>query len=307
MNQENKVYVLGSVNIDMSISVDTIPLEGETKAGHNFIKNIGGKGANQAVASATLGADTTLIASVGDDIFGKEAITSLAKNKVNTTCIMVEHTDTGMAFITRTNRDNRIILHEGANHKMASDKALEAICGQEGDVLISQYEIPFDIVLKGFIKAKQLGMITILNPAPARYLSKDIFEYVDYLILNQTECDIFTGIYPTHKDDVIKASQVLFKQGIAKLIVTMGSKGSVYISKDQLIETAAYKIKTVDTTGAGDAFVGGLAYGLVHHQSIEVAIKMASAAGAYACLHEGVEHAMGTIKEIEEIMEGMKK
>ncbi|PKK86695.1 MAG: ribokinase, partial [Tenericutes bacterium HGW-Tenericutes-8] len=266
----------------------------------------GGKGANQAVSSATLGAKTLIIASVGDDIFGKEAVESLKDNAVDTSKVMVVHADTGMAFITRTNRDNRIILHEGANHHMQVSKALEAIDGVAGDVLICQYEIPFDIVLEGFIKAKQLGMITILNPAPARYLDKTIFEFVDYLVLNQTECELFTGIYPTHKDDVIKASQRLFDQGVSKLIVTMGSKGAVYIANEHLIEVSAYKVKTKDTTGAGDAFVGGLAYGLVKHQNIESSIKIASAAGAFACLHEGVEHAMGTIEDINKIMEGIK-
>jgi len=124
--------------------------------------------------------------------------------------------------------------------------------------------------------------------------------------LNQTECELFTGIYPTHKDDVIKASQRLFDQGVSKLIVTMGSKGAVYIANEHLIEVSAYKVKTKDTTGAGDAFVGGLAYGLVKHQNIESSIKIASAAGAFACLHEGVEHAMGTIEDINKIMEGIK-
>ncbi|ABX81965.1 ribokinase [Acholeplasma laidlawii] len=306
MNQKNKVYVLGSINVDMSISVDKIPLEGETKSGHEFIKNIGDKGANQAVSAAKLGAKTYLIAAVGKDIFGKEALISIEKNGVDTRYVSLADSHTGMAFITRTNRDNRIILHEGANHKIEQDKVLEAVQGNPGDILVSQYEIPYEIVKSAFKKAKSLNMITILNPAPSRYLEEDIYPYVDYIILNQTECEILSGVYPTHEQDVKKAASYLFKKGITRLIVTMGSKGSVYMSKDELYESKAYKIKTVDTTGAGDAYIGAFAYGLAMHEPITTCLKIASAAGAYACLKEGVEDAMGTYSDIEKLMEESK-
>lgn len=306
MNRKNKIYVLGSINIDMSISVDKIPMEGETKSGHDFIKNIGGKGANQAVSAAKLGAKTYLIAAVGNDIFGKEALTSIQNNGVDISHISLSNTHTGMAFITRTNRDNRIILHEGANHKIKQDKVLEAVQGNPGDILVSQYEIPYEIVKNAFKKAKSLNMITILNPAPARYLEEDIYPYVDYIILNQTECEILAGIYPTHEEHVKKAAAYLFSKGISKIIVTMGSKGSVYVSKDELYESKAYKIKTVDTTGAGDAYTGAFAYGLAMHEPITTCLKIASAAGAYACLREGVENAMGTYNDIQKLMEESK-
>lgn len=306
MNQKNKIYVLGSINVDMSISVDNMPLEGETKSGHDFIKNIGGKGANQAVSAAKLGAETYLIAAVGNDIFGKEALASIKNNGVDTTHVSITDSHTGMAFITRTNRDNRIILHEGANHKIDQVKVLEAINGKKGDILVSQYEIPYEVVKAAFKKAKSLNMITILNPAPARYLSDDIYPFVDYIILNQTECELLSGVYPTHKEDVKKAATHLFNKGISKLIVTMGSKGSVYISKDELLESQAYKIKTVDTTGAGDAYTGAFAYSLAMHKPVKTGLKIASAAGAYACLKEGVEQAMGTYSDIEKLMEAQK-
>lgn len=306
MNQENKIYVLGSINLDMSISVDKMPLEGETKSGHDFIKNIGGKGANQAVSAAKLGAQTKLIAAVGHDIFGEEAIKSIESNQVDVSCISQVDSNTGMAFITRTNRDNRIILHEGANHKIDLDHVLNSIDGIENDILVTQYEIPYQIVKQGLMKAKTLGMTTILNPAPARYLNDDIYPFVDYLILNQTECEILSGIYPTHVEDVKKAFAILSEKGVSKVIVTMGSKGSVYRSNSEIIEAQALKVKTVDTTGAGDAYVGGIAYGLAKHQYISECIKIASAAGAYACLTEGVEHAMGTYQDIINLMEGIK-
>jgi len=283
MTRKNKVYVLGSINVDMSISVDKIPTEGETKNGHSFIQNIGGKGANQAVSSACLGLDTKLISAVGNDLFGKNAIDSLRNKNIDVSSIMRENTSTGMAFITRSNRDNRIILHEGANHKINCEKAVEAIDGKSGDVIIAQYEIPFTVVKKAFIKAKSLQMTTILNPAPSRYLDSSIYPYVDYLILNQTECEIFSGIYPKHLEDVKVAAKYFFKKGIRKLIITMGSKGSIYASETELIEVNAYKVKAIDSTGAGDSFLGGIAYGIINRLDISSTIKIASAAGANAC------------------------
>lgn len=306
MTQKNKVYVLGSVNIDMSISVDKIPAEGETKSGHNFIKNIGGKGTNQAVSAASLGCETKFIAAVGNDLFGKDAIASIKSKNIDVSSMMIENGGTGMAFITRTNRDNRIILHEGANHKINLEKVLKLVNGNEGDVLIVQYEIPFEVVKNGLKKAKSRGMITLLNPAPSRYLDTSIYKYVDYLILNQTECEILSGIYPKHVEDVKLASKYFFDHGIHKLIVTMGSKGSIYTTKDEVIEVNAYKVKAIDSTGAGDAYVGGIAYGIANHLSISETIKIASAAGANACLHEGVENAMGSYQDILKIMEAGK-
>ncbi|MDY0210070.1 MAG: ribokinase [Acholeplasma sp.] len=302
IEKQNKIYVLGSINIDLGISVDQMPIQGETKTGSNLIENVGGKGANQAVSAARLGCETTLIGAVGDDLFGIEAKRYLAQTGLDLTHVSTTKTKTGLAFITRSDHDNRIILYKGANHSL-SESEIKAIQGNPGDVFITQFEIPLEMVKKGLKKAKSEGMITILNPAPASDCDESIYKYVDYFVINQTESQILSGIYPHTKEDVKKVFDYFNPKGINRLIVTLGSEGSVYHDMNKQVFQKAISISPVDTTGAGDAFVGGLACSISKHFTIEKMMAVASAAGAHACLHLGVKDAMGTYDDILKIME----
>lgn len=306
MKRKNKVYVLGSINIDLVVEVDYLPKAGETLKGKQFLRNLGGKGANQAISARRLGCDTTLIASVGNDPFGKEALTKLNDSLINTTKIELSNSDTGMAFITRHEAENRIILYPGANHEMDEKRAMDALNGTQGDLLVTQFEIPYEIVYNGLKKAKSLGMTTVLNPAPATKIGSEIYACVDYLIVNQTECEILSGIYPNSLEDVLVAKDYFIKKGVKKLIVTLGSKGSIYVSSDQIIEQKAFFIKPVDTTGAGDSYVGGIAYGLLNELTMKETLEIASACGAYATQKEGVYEAIGNHQQIMKFMEERK-
>lgn len=306
MKRKNKVYVLGSINIDLVVEVDYLPKAGETLKGISYFRNLGGKGANQAISAKRLGCDTVLIASVGNDPFGKEALTKLGETNIDTTKIELSNSDTGIAFITREKEENRIILYPGANHEMAKEKALSSITGSKGDILVAQYEIPYDIVCDGFKKAKSLGMTTILNPAPATYLNKDIYHYVDYLIVNQTESEILSGIYPKTLEEGLEAKNYFFNEGVKKLIITLGSKGAIYFDEEKVIEQKAFKVTPVDTTGAGDSFVGGITYGILNELSIDETLQLASACGAYATLKAGVFEAIGSLNDIKKFMEERK-
>lgn len=301
--RSRKVVVLGSINIDLGISVDKMPQQGETKTGTNLIENIGGKGANQALQAVALGCNTEMISAVGNDMFGQRARNYLSEKGLNIDHVFTKPTKTGLAFITRTDQDNRIILYKGSNHALDEQEVENAINGKEGDVFITQFEIPLNIVKRGLKRAKELGMVTILNPAPANYSDDSLYPYVDYFIVNQTEAEILSGIYPNNLEDAKKVYAYFKEKGVSKLIVTLGGDGAVYLDPQEVQKMAAYNINVLDTTGAGDAFVGGLAYAICQGYDTKTMMKIASASGAHACLHVGVENAMGNYGQIYKIME----
>lgn len=292
-----KIYVLGSINMDMVITTPYIPAEGETLSGSNFFLNGGGKGANQAVAAAKQNVKTYLIGNVGNDIFGKDLINNLNEYNVDTTYLhKLNGTPTGVAMIIIHNNDNRIILDGGANHKVTYQQIDEALSSaEENDIFITQLENNLDAVIYGLKKAKERKMITIFNPAPAKQLPEDIFAYIDYLILNETECEILSGLYPKNEDSI---KTVYEKLGVKNLIITLGSKGSLLVKENQIVKINPNKVNAVDTTAAGDTYVGVFASQLVKGKSEVDSLNYASITSSLTCLKEGAQQSIPYEQEV---------
>lgn len=296
------IYVLGSINMDMVISTPYMPKNGETLTGSNFFLNGGGKGANQAVAAGKQGSNVKLIASVGDDVFGTDLIAKLNEYNVNTSFInRLANTNTGVAMIIIEDGDNRIILDSGANGKISKEDIDNALAeANNGDIFITQLENNFDAVLYGLKCAKAKGMTTIFNPAPAKVLDNEFFKYVDYLILNETECEIFTGILPTDEASMIKAYEKFQEMGVGNLIITLGSKGSICFSGEEKLVIKAHKVKAIDTTAAGDTYVGSFASRLALGESVLDSLNYASLCSALTCLKKGAQQSIPTLEEVIE-------
>ncbi|MCQ2801940.1 MAG: ribokinase [Bacilli bacterium] len=249
------IYVLGSLNADLAITTDKFPVEGETVNGSGFKVGCGGKGLNQAIAAAKLGGKVKFCGKIGKDSFGKEMKNWLKINKVNTWHVKtVNDTASGVAEIILNNNNNRIVLDLGANLKI-SIKDIDAFLlrARKGDIFVTQLENNISAIAYALKVAKEKGMITVLNPAPANVEIKQALNFVDYLIPNETEYEIL-------KDYISKDTN---------LIVTKGENGYEYISKRACFSEIAPKVKVVDTTGAGDCFVGAFAYMLASGKPVD--------------------------------------
>lgn len=290
------IYVLGSINMDMVITTPYIPASGETLTGSNFFLNSGGKGANQAVAAAKQNVYTYLIGNTGTDIFGTEICKTLKQYSVKTEYIHQVDTTTGVAMIILCNKNNRIILDKGANDTITQEQISKALeNAREKDIFIAQLENNYDAVSYGIKLAKSKKMITIFNPAPAKKLDFDIFNSVDYLIMNETECEILSNINPLNKMEVLKAYQAL---RVENLILTLGDKGSLYIHNNEIIEIKPHKIQAIDTTAAGDTYIGVFAAQLAKNIPVLSALYYASVASALTCLKKGAQQSIPTLNEL---------
>ena len=297
----NKIYVLGSINMDMVITTPYIPEEGETLTGSNFFLNGGGKGANQAVAAAKQNIPTYLIGNVGNDVFGSDLINTLLNYNVETSFInKISDTSTGVAMIIIHNNDNRIILDGGANHKISLTQIDEALENTgDKDIFITQLENNLDAVIYGLKKAKEHNMITVFNPAPAKKLPGTIYETIDYLILNETECEILTGLYPNDENDIKK---IFHQLNVKNLIITLGSKGSLLVKNNEIIQISPNKVTAIDSTAAGDTYVGVFASQLVKGKTEIEALNYASVAASLTCLKEGAQQSIPYEQEVDDYL-----
>lgn len=300
-----KVIVAGSLNIDLTIRVDRIPNEGETIHGNDFLINTGGKGGNQAVAAAKSGAETVLIGSIGGDAFGNQILESLKKYGINTDSIKVQnHEYTGAAMIVCCNDDNRIILNPGANFSLDFDfvkDRLNQISNKE-DLFITQFENDFNTTLRLLEYAKNMGMKTILNPAPAKAIPDEAYKYIDILVLNQSECEVLTGIYPRTLKECEKLGKFIMDKGTENVVITLGKIGSVTITPYEVINIEAYKVDTVDSTAAGDSFIGAMAAKLSFDSSLKEALKYATKASAITVTRKGAQISIPTSEEIDNFL-----
>ncbi len=304
----NKVYVLGSLNIDFNIDCNIFPQKGETIMCSETFTNSGGKGANQAVACSKLGGKTNLIGCVGNDEFGSVLIKELLNYQVNTShVLMLEKYKTGKAFVICSNCDNRIIVDLGSNlfitEKHIEDGLADAL---ENDLFICQLETNLNAVYYGLKEAKQRKMLTILNPAPAIKLDESIYSLVDIIIANETEAEILTGIYPKSDEDCKKIYEILAKKGISKLIITLGKEGSIYLDANTIKKQKCKKVETVDTTGAGDTYIGALAYQLSLGEKIENVMEFCSKASALTVMKKGAQQSMPDLNDINQYFKGDK-
>lgn len=284
-----KIFITGSVNTDFVISAPYMPVGGETLTGNGFFTAKGGKGANQAVAASRLGGQVAICACVGDDTFGKDAVASFIKEGIDTANIRtVSGIATGTAVIVVTNGENRIILDKGANNYLTKsdvDAFLET--AKEGDIYLTQLENPIDVIGYGLKKAKEKGLYTVLNPAPA---NTDIMPYLCYLDMitpNETEMEILGG------------KEKLFECGVKQIVTTLGAKGYSIIDKNMEKTYPCIKVNAVDTTAAGDTLCGGLCAKLAEGESLESAVAFGSKAASIACTKKGAQPSIPTLNEVK--------
>ena len=282
-----KIVVVGSFNTDLVSYMKRMPRPGETVHGDTFVTGAGGKGSNQAVAAARLGADVTFIGRLGKDVFANLAYEIWDAEGVNHQFVVQdEQHATGVAPIfVDSAGENMIVVVLGANSRVQSsdiDAARERIAA--ADVLVVQLEINYDMVTYALQVAKEVGITTILNPAPAASLSKETIELADYLTPNETELEILGGGAIT---DVIDAAQSLMTRDDQTVIVTMGAQGAQIVSKDRNALLPTFKVNVVDTTGAGDAFNAALALALAEGKALENAVRFANATAALCVTKAG--------------------
>lgn len=258
----NKIAILGSINVDTTYHVERFPQPGETISAVSKSSAPGGKGANQAVAAARSGAKTYFIGKVGDDNEGKFMLEALKEEHVDTDCIVVDNGHgTGSALVTLdVNGQNDIMVYGGANQALevadlnGTGDVLDSV-----DFLISQFETPQDVTAAAFKEAKKHGVVTFLNPAPAHEINPEVLKYTDIIAPNETESALLTGIELDGEDSMLKTAQYFADRGVDNLLITLGSKGVFYSTPNGHGLVPAFKVKAVDTTAAGDTFVGAMA------------------------------------------------
>ena len=280
------IAIVGSAMMDLTAYADVLPEPGQTLAGQLFTTGFGGKGANQAVMAAHCGAQVHFIGKLGDDVFGKAIADNFVKVGIDSKFVETSSTPNGVAHIWVDGAgENRIIIIPGANHEIEVNKAIAAINSiQDLAIVVAQCEIKQEVTLASFKAAKARGCTTILNPAPYQELSAELLELTDWLIPNETEFRELHGTLPTN-DEILKS----FRPG-KSTIVTLGSEGAVYISPNaELHRVSAPKVVAVDTTGAGDAFVGSFAYALASGKAPIDAMKFGISIASLSVTRKGAQ------------------
>ena len=296
------ISVLGIFVADISFSGPKIPAVGETILGNKYNVGPGGKGCNQAVAIARLGAKVNFISKIGKDSYGKLALSTLKKNKINTeSVIQDENLQTGVAgiLVDKNSGKNAINVIVGApsTFKVAEiDKHIDII--KNSKIFLTQLEVPKDVTLHCLKIAKENGCLTILNPAPASEITKEFYSNIDYFTPNETEAEFYTGIKITNKKEAKQAADKLINLGIKKVIITLGEKGLFYSDGKEEIYLQATPVKAIDTTGAGDAFNGGLAFGLSKEKPIKECLELANKVAGISTTKLGAGDAMPFIKDL---------
>jgi ribokinase len=295
------VFVAGSINMDVVATADRHPRLGETVAGREVLYFPGGKGANQAVAAAKLGAATTLIGRVGTDAFGRDLRAFLAAQGIDLSLVQeTSDAHTGTAIITLANADNTIVVIPGANALVdAADVSAAPLA--KGDVAVGQFEIPLPAVSAFFKKARTAGATTILNPAPAIAFDRELLDLVDILILNETELGLLARAELRDTDDLssfIEAARSLQADKDRIVCVTLGRRGVIALVDGEPLIISGHVVEAVDTTGAGDCFVGAVAAQLANGRPIRDAFEYANIAASICVQRMGAAPSMPTAAEV---------
>jgi len=301
----NSICVLGSINIDLSIKSPKEMKIGETIHGSGFIIGHGGKGANQALAMAKLGGQAYILGNVGNDIFGRELIESLKMNGVNTEYSkIVELIPTGTAVIIVIDGNNSIILDAGANDNVTVDYVhMSEKIISECSMLVSQFEIPYTSVNEAFRMAKKNGVITLLNPSPSKNIGDELYRNTDIIIANELEASDLTGINVYDINSAKDAIKWFINKGIKTSVITLGAQGCVFFDGLNIEHNAVRKVDVVDSTCAGDSFLGAFAVSLINGKCIKYAIEYASAASAITVTRRGAQSSLPDASEVEVVMD----
>jgi ribokinase len=269
----SNISVLGIFVADIIFSGKKIPSVGETILGDSYNIGPGGKGCNQAIAIARLGGKVNFISKIGKDDYGQLALNTLNQNKIDTsTIIQSADYQTGVAgiMVDKKTGKNAINVITGAPSSFTIDEVNQNIDKiQNSKIFLTQLEIPKDVILHSLKIAKENSVLTILNPAPASEIPKEFFNYIDYFTPNETEAEFYTGIKITNEKEAKEASVKLLNLGLKKVVITLGEKGLFYSDGKEEVYLKATSVKAIDTTGAGDAFNGGLAFALSQNKSIK--------------------------------------
>ena len=299
----SEITVLGIFVADISFSGPKIPSIGETILGKKYNVGPGGKGCNQAIAIARLGGNTNFISKIGKDAYGELALKTLEKNKISTENIIQDgNQQTGVAGIlvdqnTGKNAINVIVGAPSSLQISEIEKQINLI--KRSKIFLTQLEVPKDVTLHCLKTAKENGCITILNPAPASEISKEFFNNIDFFTPNETEAEFYTGIKITSEKEAKQAADKLLNLGIKKIIITLGEKGLFYSDGKEETYLKASAVKAIDTTGAGDAFNGGLAFGLSKEKPIKECLELANKVAGISTTKLGAGDAMPFIQDIK--------
>ena len=296
------ISVLGIFVADISFSGTKIPAIGETILGDKYNIGPGGKGCNQAIAIARLGGRVNFISKIGKDAYGELALSTLKKDEIKTENIIQDaNLQTGVAgiLVDKKSGKNAINVIVGAPSTLKINEISKQINTiKDSKIFLTQLEIPKDVTLHCLKVAKENGCITILNPAPASEITKEFYNNIDYFTPNETEAEFYTGIKITSEKEAKLAAHKLISFGIKKVIITLGEKGLFYADGQDEIYLKANSVKTVDTTGAGDAFNGGLAFGLSKGKSIKECLELANKVAGISTTKLGAGDAMPYLADI---------
>lgn len=296
-----KIIIFGSINMDFIARTSHLHVPGETIIGYDFQNSPGGKGANQAVACARLGAETMMIGCVGSDIFGDNTITELKNSKVDISLISRNNrVSTGIALITiNETGENSIIIIPGANGEVDKNELMileDAL--EKADILLLQLEIPIDTVLQAAILGKEKKVTVILDPTPAQKLPGELLKLVDIFTPNKIETASLVGFNIDSWDKASKAAHIFLKKGVRHSVIKMGSRGVLLTNQKFEQIYPSVPVEAIDTIGAGDAFNGALAVALNEGKTINEAVQWGNAAGAFAATKKGTQTAMPSRSEL---------
>jgi ribokinase len=300
-----KVVVIGSANTDLTVRLERLPRLGETVSGGEFYTSFGGKGANQAVAAHKAGAEVRFLAKVGCDQNGDAIIKHL--EALGLTCEGIlrdesRHSGVALIMVDRSG-NNAIAVAPGSNWNLTEEdihRAESFIAW--GEVVLVQFEAPLLAVREALRLAKAHGLMTVLNPAPAHYVTEEILSLVDILTPNETEVRALTGVSAGDQKEATRAGRKLLESGAGQVVVTLGKEGSCWVQKDCVQAFPSFPVAAVDSTAAGDAFNGALACALAEKRPMREAIRFASAAGAMAVTRKGAQDSLPTRDEIEKLL-----
>ena len=297
-----KVVVVGSLNMDLVTRASRLPRAGETLIGQSFSTVPGGKGANQAVASARLGAEVAMIGCIGSDAYGVQLRDALLVEGIDCQAVSRVDGSSGVALIVvDDSSQNAIVIVAGSNGELtpASLQAADAVL-QAADVIVCQLEVPLETVGYALKRGRELGKTVILNPAPASGpLPAQWYASIDYLIPNESEATALSGVTVDSLDSAKLAAAQLIKAGAAKVIITLGAQGALFSDGNRFEHLAAPNVKAVDTTAAGDTFVGGFAAALAHGKSEPEAIGFGQVAAALSVTRAGAQPSIPTLHDVQ--------
>ena len=297
------IYVVGSLNMDISATVARFPRAGETVTAESVLTSPGGKGANQATAIGKLGGDCAMLGKVGADAFGAKMVENLKTFGVNAERVTVSPCESGTALIWVHKGKNLIFFNKGANGALTENDVSDGLKdAKAGDILMLQLEVPLAVVAHALRVGKRKGMLTMLNPAPAVPLSSEIYENTEIITPNETETQILTGIMPDCEVNIALAVKKFREMGASNIIITLGKTGSSVAVGKEITLIPAQKVKAVDTTAAGDTYVGAFAVKLSEGENIIDAAKFATYASALKITRKGAAVAIPALKEVNDFI-----